>query len=65
MFFSIIHFCSLDQILKIKNFHKVVVEHPKVVYGRQLFCATDVLDPDEAAEDGVVDDYCSALDEEY
>ena len=37
-------------------------EHPEVIQGRQQLIATEVLDPEEAAEDGYIDNYGAVLD---
>ena len=51
----LICFVPLDQIPKIKIFHMVASEHPEVIKGRQQLIATDVLDSEEAAGDGSID----------
>ena len=62
---SLISFVPLDQIPKIKICHMVTSEHPEVIEGRWRLIATDVLDSEEAAEDGSVDNDGAASDEEY
>ena len=57
-------FSSLDQIPKIKIFHMVASEHPKVIKGRQNLIDTNVLDSDKTAEYGSIDNDGAALDEE-
>ena len=42
----------------------VTSEHPEVIEGRRRLIATDVLDSEEAAEDGSVDNDGAASDEE-
>ena len=59
----IIIFCAHDQILKMKNNHKVASKYPKVVEGSQWFFVTDVLDNEESSAYGVVDDDGDALEE--
>ena len=61
---STIHFFPLDQTPKIKICHMVVSEHPEVIEGRRRLIATDVLDYEEVAEDGSIDNYGAASDEE-
>ena len=43
----------------------VASEHPEVIDWRQWLVDTDVLDPEEAAEDGSIDGYGTAQYEEY
>ena len=47
-----------------KKFHMVASEHPEVIERRRCFIAKNVLDPEEASEDGSIDDGGAALDEE-
>ena len=54
-FLSLIHFVLLDQIPKIKIFHIVTSEHPEMIEGRWRLIATDVIDSEEASEDGSID----------
>ena len=51
---SLIRFVPLDQIHKIKIFHMVVSEHTKVIEEMWRLIDTDILDPDEASEDGSI-----------
>ena len=57
-------FVTLDKIPKIKIFHMVVSEHPKVIEGRWRFIEPNVLDSEEAAEDSSIDNDGADLDEE-
>ena len=43
----------------------VASEHPEMIEGRRRLIATDVLESDEAADDGSIDNDGAALDEEY
>ena len=43
----------------------VAIEHPEVIEGRRMLIATDLLDSEEAAEYGSIDNDGAALDEEY
>ena len=61
---SLIRFVPLDQIPEIKICHMVASEHPEVIEGRRRLIATDVLDSEEAAEDGSIDNNGAASDEE-
>ena len=61
---SLIQFAPLDQIPNTKICHMVASEHPEVIGGRRRLIATDVLDSEEAAEDGSIDDGGAALDKE-
>ena len=61
---SLIHFVPLDQIPKMKICHMVASENPEVIEGRRRLIATDVLDSEEAAEDGFIDNNGAASDEE-
>ena len=63
-FLSLIHFFRLDQIPNLKICHIVVIEYPEVVEGRRWLIHTDVLDSEEAAEDGSIDNYGASLDED-
>ena len=63
-FLSLIHFFRLDQIPKLKICHIVAIEYPEVVEGRRWLIHTDVLDSEEAAEDGSIDDGVADSDEE-
>ena len=58
-------FVTLDQIPKIKIFHMVVSEHPKVIERRWRLIDPNVLDSEEAAEDGSIDNDGAALNEDY
>ena len=60
----LIIFVSLGQTPKIKICHMVASEHPEVVEGRRKLISMDVLDSEEADEDGSIDNNCSDLDEE-
>ena len=42
----------------------VASEHHEVIERRRCFIAKNVLDPEEASEDGSIDDGGAALDEE-
>ena len=42
----------------------VAIEHPEVIEGRRMLIATDLLDSEEAAEYGSIDNYGDASDEE-
>ena len=64
-FFSLVCFVTLDQIPQIKIFHTVASEHPEVIEGSRKLISTDVLDYDEAAAYGSVDNYGAALDKDY
>ena len=61
---SLIRFVSPDQISKIKICHMVASEHTEVIEGRRQLIATDVIDPEEAAEYVSIDDDGDYLDEE-
>ena len=61
---SIINFVSIYQIPKIKICHMIASEHPEEIEGRQWLTTIDVPDPEEAAEDGSIDDDGDALDKE-
>ena len=61
---SPILFVSIDKTPKIKICHMVASEHPEVIEGRRQLIAMYVLDSEEAAEDGSIDNYVDALDEE-
>ena len=63
-FFSLIHFIPFDQIPKIKICHIVASGHPEAIEVIPRLIATDVLDSEEAAEDGFIDNYGAASDEE-
>ena len=54
-FVSLIIF-SPDQIPKIKIFHIVIIKPAEVIEGRQRSIDMDVIDTEEAADYGVVDD---------
>ena len=43
----LIYFCALDQILKIKVYHKVIKKHTKVIEGRRRLIYMDILGPKE------------------
>ena len=43
----------------------VASEHPEVIEGRRRLIATDVLESEEEADDGSIDNDGAALDEEY
>ena len=62
-FFPLVPFFSLDQIPKIKIFHMVGIEHPKVIRVVRHLIVADVIYPEEEDEDIAVDDYGSASDE--
>ena len=64
IFLSLIRFFPLDQINKIKICHMVASKHPEVIQGRRRLIVMDVLDSEESAEDGSIDNYGAALDEE-
>ena len=55
-FLSLIVFCSLDQIPKTENFHKISYKDPKFIGGRCIFIAEDILDIEEVLNDGMVVD---------
>ena len=59
---SLIRFVPLEQIPRIKICHMVASEHPEVIEGRRRLIAADVLDSEEASEDGSIDNDGSALD---
>ena len=61
---SLIFFVSRDQMPQMKICHMFASEYPEVIEGRSQLIVTDVLDPDEADEDGSIDCNFSALDEE-
>ena len=42
----------------------VASKHPEVIEGRRRLIVMDVLDSEESAEDGSIDNYGAALDEE-
>ena len=63
-FLSLIRFVPLDQIPKIKICHMVASEHPEVIEGRPQLIVTDVIDSEEAAEDGFIDNDGASSDEE-
>ena len=56
-------FFALDQITKIKICHMVASEYTEVIEGRWCLIVTDVLDPEEEAENGSIDDDGADLDE--
>ena len=58
---SLISFVLLDQIPKIKICHMVASEHPELIEGRRRLIATDVLESEEAADDGSIDNDGAAL----
>ena len=62
--FSQISFFVIYQIPKINIFHKVMRKHPEVIKGRWRLISTDIIDPDEEVEDGVVDYGAADLGEE-
>ena len=63
---SIIRFVPLEKIPKIKIFHMVASEHPEVIEGRRRLIVTDVLDSEEVAEDGSIDnDGDASYEEDY
>ena len=43
----------------------VTSEHPEVIEGGLRLISTDVLEYEDAAEDGSIDNYGAALDEDY
>ena len=53
---SLVCFILLDQIPKIKIFHMVAIENPAGIEGRRQFIYMNVLEPEEADEDGSIDD---------
>ena len=59
---SLLYFVSLDHIPKLKLFHMVASEHPEIIGGMRQLIFTDVLDPDEAAEYGSIDNDGADLD---
>ena len=61
---SLICFVTLDQMTKIKICHMVASENPEVIEGRRRLIAIGVLDSEEAAEDGSIDNDGAALYEE-
>ena len=61
---SLIRFVPLDQITKIKICHMVASKHPEVIEGRRQLIAMDIIDSEESAEDGSIDNDGAALDEE-
>ena len=63
--FSLIHFVPLNQTLKLKIYHMVVIEHNEVIDGRGQLIATDVIDSKDLYDDGSIDNYGSDSDEEY
>ena len=50
---------------QMKICHMFASEYPEVIEGRSQLIVTEVLDPDESANDGSIDCNFSALDEEY
>ena len=62
---SHIFFVSIDQITKMEICYMVTSEHSELIEVIQQLIATRVLDPEEAAEDGSIDDYFSTQDEQY
>ena len=60
----LIVFVPLEQIPRIKVCHIVASENPEVIEGRRWLISTDVLDSEEAAEGGSVDNYGDASYEE-
>ena len=58
---SLVSFFPLDQTPKIKIYHMVVSENTEVIEGRRRLIATYVLESEEAAEDGFIDDCGAAL----
>ena len=61
---SLVSFFSLEQTPKIKMYHMVASENPEVIEGRRRFIAKFVLESEEAAEDGFINDCGAALGEE-
>ena len=59
---SLVCFVLFDEIPKIKIFHMVANEHPDVIEGRQQLIATYVLDSEEKADYGSIDNDGSASD---
>ena len=59
---SLICFVPFDQIIKIKICHMVISEHLEVIEGRRRLIAMDVLDSEEEAEDGSIDNDGAGLD---
>ena len=63
---SLPHYFPLDQIYKIYIFHRVIIEYPVVIEGRQLLISKDHLDPEKASRDGFVNnngDFSNEVDE--
>ena len=61
---SLICFASLYQTPKVIFFHMVACEHPEVIEDRRRLIDTEILGPDEADDDGYIDDGGDASDEE-
>ena len=57
--------CSLLSITSVNICHKVTHKYREVIEERWWLISMDVIDTDEAAEDGMVDYSDAALDEEY
>ena len=51
----LIRFVPLEQIPKTKICHMVASEHTEAIEGRQILIATDLLEYEEAYEDGSID----------
>ena len=63
-FLSLLLFVPLDQIPRIKICHMVTSEHTEVIEGMRWLIVTYVLDSEDASEDGFIDNYGAASDEE-
>ena len=61
---SLINFCVLDQIPKIKILYKVTSKHPKLIYYRRQLISIEVLNFEGGYYCGLVDDCGSDFDEE-
>ena len=62
--FCLSFFSPLDQTPKIKICHIFASENPEVIERGWRLIDTDSLESDEAAEDGSIDNYGTALGEE-
>ena len=58
----IISFVPIDQTPKIKICHMVESEHPEALEGKRWLISKFVLDSEEAAEDGSIDNDSSVSD---
>ena len=63
IFLSLIYFFALGQSNKIKIRHMVASKGTKVIEWRRQLIATEILDPEDAAEDGSIDDSVDTSDE--